>query len=545
VLDFSADSRRPALQRMAEQEFDVLVVGGGITGCGVALDAAFRGLSVALVDRTDFAAGTSGRSSRMVHGGVRYLEQRAFGLVHESLTERRILLRLAPHLVRPVPMYALGPLGKAGLQWRLGLTLYDLLAVGRNIGRHHWQGEDEVRRAVPGLGRPASALVYYECATDDARLTLEVARAARAAGALVANHAEVLALLGAGRVRGTAVVDRLTGERLEIRARATVNATGVWAEQVHGLATDSPFRLSPSKGVHLVLRPGAVDTRVGLVLPSAAGDGRYVFVLPWADRTFVGTTDTRYDGDLADPPVTVDDRAYLLAAVHQAFPSVVDSDVLASWAGLRPLCDTGDGATADLSRRHVLDETVPGLLTIAGGKLTTYRAMAEQLVDRLCASLGGRGPRGAGRRCRTRQVPLGLTGGLAATVERAAAAGARAGLPPGAGRRLVLRYGDDWTEALRLIRADPALAEPVAAGAPVLRVELVLARTREMALTDEDVLVRRTRLATLLGEQGVTTLAAGRPAAGRPAAGAPAAGAPAAEGPGLPGSGSTGDPRPP
>jgi glycerol-3-phosphate dehydrogenase len=524
VLDFSADSRRQALHRMADGECDVLVIGGGITGCGIALDAASRGLSVALVERADFASGTSGRSSRMIHGGLRYLEQYAFGLVHESLTERRILLRLAPHLVRPIPMYGLSPPGTTGLRWRLGLTVYDALALGRNIRGHHRRDEAGVRRAVPGLRRPASALVYYECGADDARLTLEVARAARAAGALVANHAEALALLGAGQVRGAAVADRLTGERLDVRARVTVNATGVWAEEVARLASAAPIRLCPSKGVHLVLRPGAVDTRVGLVLPSAAGDGRHAFVLPWADRTFVGTTDTRYDGDLTDPPVTVDDRDYLLAAVRQAFPSVVDSDVVASWAGLRPLCDTADGSTADLSRRHVMDDTVPGLLTIAGGKLTTYRAMAERLVDRLVRYLG------APRHCRTRRIPLGLTDRLDATLDRARTAAARAGLTPVASRRLVLRYGDDWTQALRLIREDPALAEPVAEGAPVLGVELALARTREMALTDEDVLVRRTRLTTLLGPAGLR----GSGATGSGVTGSA-----------LPGSASTADPPPP
>jgi glycerol-3-phosphate dehydrogenase len=244
-----------------------------------------------------------------------------------------------------------------------------------------------------------------------------------------------------------------------------------------------------------------------VVLPSAAGDGRHVFVLPWAGRTFAGTTDTGYVGDLDDPPVTDADRDYLLGAVRAAFPSVVDGDVVASWAGLRPLCDTSETgptgeATADLSRRHVLDTSVPGLLTVAGGKLTTYRAMAEQVVDRLAPSLGN------AARCRTRRIPLGLTGRLAATVERAGTAAARAGLPPDVGRRLVLRYGDDWMEALRLIRADPALAEPVADGAPVLAVELALAGAREMALTEQDVLVRRTRLATLVGASAVTAVAA-------------------------------------
>jgi glycerol-3-phosphate dehydrogenase len=521
VLDFSAETRSRALHRMADAELDVLVVGGGITGCGIALDAASRGLSVALVERADFASGTSGRSSRMVHGGVRYLEQHDVRLVSEALAERRILLRLAPHLVRPIPMYALASAGLARLRWRLGLSLYDALATGRNIRRHRPRDAAAVGRAAPGLARPGLALAYYECGTDDARLTLEVARAAGAAGALVANHAEVLALCGAGRVRGAVLADRLTGERLEVTARVTVNATGVWAEQVHGLAAGRPIGLRPSKGVHLVFRPGAVATTVGVVLPSAAGDGRHVFVLPWAGRTFAGTTDTTYLGALDDPPVTVDDRDYLLAAVRAAFPSVQDSDVVAEWAGLRPLCDTSVAAatgtaTADLSRRHIVDGSVPGLLTVAGGKLTTYRAVAEQVVDRLAASLG------RGGRCHTRRIPLGLTGRLAATLELATAAAARTGLPAESGRRLVLRYGDDWMEALRLIRADRELAEPVAADAPVLAVELVLAGTREMALTGDDVLVRRTRLASLLGLPRLTALA------GRAA--------------GLPGSGSTVDP---
>ncbi|MDP8957584.1 MAG: FAD-dependent oxidoreductase, partial [Actinomycetota bacterium] len=252
MLGFSADTRRTALQRMAESELDVLVVGGGITGCGIALDAAARGLSVGLVEKEDFASGTSGRSSRLVHGGIRYLQHYEFGLVQESLRERAILRRIAPHLVRPVPIYGPMPKARTRLWFRVGFTMYDGLAVGRNIARHRGVDTEEMRRAVPGLARPAKGTVYHECRTDDARLTLEIARTASTFGALVANHAEVTGLLGDGRVRGARVVDRTTGESADIRARITVNATGVWAEQIHSLGTTATMRLRPSKGIHLV-----------------------------------------------------------------------------------------------------------------------------------------------------------------------------------------------------------------------------------------------------------------------------------------------------
>jgi glycerol-3-phosphate dehydrogenase len=491
MLAFSGETRRSALERMASSELDVLVIGGGITGCGIALDAASRGLSVALVEKEDFAAGTSGRSSRLIHGGVRYLQLYQFGLVREALRERSALMSLAPHLVRPLPMLA--PVRSLGrrLRFRLGLTIYDALAVGRNVHRSHALGEEQVRRVVPDLARPSRGFVYYECQSDDARLTLEVARAAHGHGALLANHAEVQGLLGGGLVEGASVVDRLTGEGLEVRARIVVNAAGVWADRIQSLATESPVRLKPSKGVHLVLRPGAVRSRVGLVVPSAASDRRYVFLIPWEGRVYAGTTDTEYAGDLDDPQVTDEDRDYILAAVARVLPGVTSDDVVASWAGLRPLLRVGTGPTTDLSRRHAIHERPRGLLTITGGKLTTFRGMAEEVVDRIARSLG------KGGSCRTRSLPLGFRGELRPALQLAATEAAKLGLPPEAGRRLVHRFGDDWTEALRLIEGDPSLGQPAVGGFPVLNVELELARTREMAMTGEDVLVRRTRLATM------------------------------------------------
>jgi glycerol-3-phosphate dehydrogenase len=494
VVPFSARTRAANLARMAEGRFDVLVIGGGITGVGIALDAAARGFSVALVEKDDFASGTSGRSSRMIHGGLRYLEHYEFDLVHEALRERRVLLRLAPHLVRPAPMFMPVDLPRARARLRMGLAGYDLLAAGRNIGIHRSVSEEQVREAIPGFRRRSRGYRYFECLSDDARLTIEVARRAQAFGAALANHARVERLLGDARVTGAAAVDETTGERFEIQARATVNAGGVWADRIRGLAAVGEERLSPSKGVHVVFAPGAIQTNVAVAVPSAADDGRFVFLIPWEDRVYAGTTDTPYSGDLDDPAVEDSDRDYILSTVVRDFPDVTGHHVVASWAGLRPLLknggSAGNAATHDLSRKHTVFEDPPGLFTITGGKLTTYRSMAEDLVDRLAGALGPAG------RCRTRSIPLGLHGPVGEALRLAAAEVASLGLPPRTGARLVQRYGDDWREAVRMISDDPSLGEPAVDGLPVLKVELELARSREMALTEEDIFVRRTRLTT-------------------------------------------------
>jgi len=492
-MSFSASTRAASLARMAQSRFDVLVVGGGITGAGIALDAAARGFSVALAEKRDFASGTSGRSSRLVHGGLRYLEHGEVGLVRECLRERRILRRLAPHLVRPVPMYLLAESAPTRAVYRAGLASYDLLAAGRNIGVHHSVSADRIRAAAPAFGGKRGGFRYVECQTDDARLTVEVARTAHSLGAVLASYAEVTGLLGGAAVEGATVADKLTGERLEVRASVTVNATGVWADQVRGLAPGGVSRLRPSKGVHLVFAPGTIEASAAFVIPSAAGDRRSVFLVPWEDRVYAGTTDTPYGGDLDDPPVEQADRDYILAAVARYFPGVTDQDVIASWAGLRPLlgqAGPAGTATEDLSRRHATVEELPRLFTITGGKLTTYRAMAEDVVDRIAALLGPRG------RCRTRDIPIGLHGSAEEALALARREATRLGLPSAAGDRLVLRYGDDWREAIGMIVAEPSLGEPVVDGLPVLNVEVELARSREMAVTDEDVFARRTRLTT-------------------------------------------------
>jgi glycerol-3-phosphate dehydrogenase len=492
VLELSAETRQRHLESMADRVLDVLVVGGGITGAGVALDAASRGLSVGLVEREDFASGTSGRSSRLIHGGIRYLQRGEVGLVYEAVRERALLLRLAPHLVRPLGF--LTPVRRAVSRAyvALGLSLYDAVAAGRNVSRHRWFDADEVSRLAPSLQHRSGGYVGWDCRTDDARLTLEVIRAAARHGAVVANHAEVTGLQGRGRVTGASVRDSVSGSTLTVRAAVTVNAAGAWADRVNALAGPPPKRLRPSKGVHVVLERSRIPIRCAVLVPSVAGDGSFVFAVPWGPRVYAGTTDTPYDGPLDVPPVGPDDVGIVMGSLGRAFGGDLGpDDVRASWAGVRPLLRTGTGATRDLSRRHVVYQKPAGLVTVTGGKLTTYRAMAESVVDRVCRELRQGGPR------RTRSIPLGLTRPVKVERRRAAEAAGVLGLDADVGSRLVERYGDDWEEALALVRADPALGEPVHEDLPVLHVEAHLARIREMAITEDDVWIRRTRLATM------------------------------------------------
>jgi glycerol-3-phosphate dehydrogenase len=476
---------------MAQDELDVLVVGGGITGAGVALDAAARGLSVGLVEREDFAAGTSGRSSRLVHGGARYLRHGEFGLVYESLRERNLLRRLAPHLVRPLGFLIPTRRPVNRLYMGLGLLMYDAATLGRTIAPHRRVSSAEAIRLAPTLARPSGGYLSFDCRTDDARLTLEVIRTAAVQGALVANHASVEGFLGQGRVRGATVVDRIEGGRMEVRARVVVNATGAWAGAVQGLASSTPTRLRPSKGIHVVLDRHRLPIRSAVMVPSVARDGSLIFAVPWGPRVYAGTTDSPYDGDLDVPAADPQDVAVVMDTLARAFEGLSAADVVTTWAGIRPLLDTAGGSTRDLSRRHFISEDPPGLLTVTGGKLTTYRSMAQDVVDGVCRTLRRGGP------CRTRTIPIGLSGPLDHERHRAGEEAPRLGLPPSAGARLVERYGDDWETAATMIRENPALGEEVIPGLPVLRVELELAAIREMALEPDDVLVRRTRLATM------------------------------------------------
>lgn len=488
--------RDRALARLADEQFDVLVIGGGITGAGVALDAAARGLRVALVERGDLASGTSSRSSKLVHGGLRYLQQRELALVRESLAERQRLLRNAPHLVRPVP-FVIPLLGPAGLAdravargWSAALWGYDM-AGGLRIGhRHRRVCAATVLARLPGL-RPelvTGGFLYHDARADDARLTLAVARTAADHGAVIATYAPVAALARGryDRVAGAVLADGIT-----VRADAVVNATGVWSDRLRELDGDpAPPCLRPARGAHLALAAERLPWYTAAVLP--AGRGRSVFVVPWGDQVYVGTTDTDHAGALDDPHCTSDEVAYLLAALNAVLASPLGpADVVGTWAGLRPLvAGAPSGRTADLSRRHRVAVSPSGLITVTGGKLTTYRPMAADTVDQVVHQLR-RGQR------RSTTGRLALHGARATTALRAEGAAAGLGIPPEVLDHLVDRHGGEARDIVGLVSADVGLGRPLVAGLPYLAGEAVWAARHELVHTLDDVLSRRTRAAML------------------------------------------------
>ncbi|MDR7421712.1 MAG: glycerol-3-phosphate dehydrogenase/oxidase [Armatimonadota bacterium] len=483
---------------------DVLVIGGGITGAGVALDAATRGFRVGLVERADFASGTSSRSTKLVHGGIRYLPQGHVALVREGLRERTRLFRLAPSLVRPqpfvVPLYedtrrplgvrlpgVIRPLAPLGI--RAGLFAYDLLA-GQPDLRHRALSRVAIEERLPDLRTDGlrAALVYYDGRTDDVRLTHAVLAAARAHGAVAANYAAVTGLLRTGGTVGGAVVeDRLRGGTLTVPARFVVNATGAWGEQVAALDAPPPFRIRHSKGTHLVLRDGAVRTETALVIPET-DDGRLAFIVPWAGRPLLGTTDDAYDGDLAAPRATPADVDYLLAHANRYLRWPLDRrDVTAAWAGIRPLISAAGGSTAALARDHMVSVSPGGVVSIVGGKLTSYRKMAEDAVDAVVARDGG------GRPCRTADLVLDDT----ARADAARAALAAAGVPAATVAHLLEWYGGAALALAELIRAEPALGRPLHPATPAVAAEVVYACRVEMAANLSDMMFLRVRLAAI------------------------------------------------
>ncbi len=481
--------RTDALRQLAEGTFDVVVVGAGATGAGVALDAASRGLRTALVERSDFGSGTSSLSSKMIHGGIRYLQQGELRLVYQSLTERQRLLRNAPHLVRVlgflVPIYTKGGLVPKAVARLFGLVLwgYDLTG-GWLIGRRHRRlDRDEALAHMPTLDaeRVHSAYLYFDAQVDDARLTLGVARtAALDHGAVVANHAPVTRLLKSpeGTVQGV-VVDSGAGE-VEVRARAVVSAAGVWIDEVGALDVAADPSIRPARGVHVVVPRHLVDNDVAVIL-AIPGTRSTVFVVPWGDFAYIGTTDTDYTGDLDRPYCTAADVEYLLGNLnHSTSRTLSADDVVGTWAGLRPLLRDATGSrTADLSRRHRVTRSDSGVVTVSGGKLTTWRRMAEDTVDEVLRGLGRQLP------CRTKSLALRGAKGFEEVGDGGLGAAER--------DHLVGRYGAEAAVVIELATGDPALAEPLVPGLPYLRAEAVYAATHEMAVTVDDVLSRRTR----------------------------------------------------
>jgi glycerol-3-phosphate dehydrogenase len=492
--------RAEAVAALTAERFDVLVVGGGITGAGVALDAATRGYSVALVERGDYAIGTSSRSSKLVHGGLRYLQNFDLGLVREALLERQVNVALAPHLVRPLPLVVPAFDGaRPDRLMGLGLNMYDVMSRRRgrddaewSPARHRVISGEEVVELLPALAarRPSAGYLFYDCQTDDVRLVLTVLGEAERFGAVFANRVEAVGLLDdGGRAGGARVRDLETGALHEVRAANVVNATGVWAdrlrpEELHDEAEVPVIR--PSRGTHVVLPRSAVPIVAGAIAP--AGGNRTIFVLPWLGQTLVGTTDNDYEGELEHVQPADADIAYLLEAVNAFFAtSLGAADVEGAFAGVRPLISTGDPRkSVDISRKAELYETSSGMVTITGGKLTTWRRMAKMTVDRLVERDGLESP------CVTQQVPLGLPVDPAALPRVP-------GVPEEAYEQLAGRYGSAAQEVLGIAAARPELAAPIVPGRPDLLAEAAHAARREQARTVGDVLLRRTRLGLTAG----------------------------------------------
>ncbi|HEX6744471.1 MAG TPA: glycerol-3-phosphate dehydrogenase/oxidase [Solirubrobacteraceae bacterium] len=494
-------ARSDAVAALRAERFDVVVVGGGITGAGVALDAATRGYSVALVEKADYTSGTSSRSSKLVHGGLRYLQNFDLGLVREALLERQLMVRLAPHLVRPLPFVVPAFDGaRPDRMMGVGLNLYDAMARGgrrREEGdwepeRHRVIGGDEVVERLPALaGRaPTSGYLFYDCQTDDSRLVLTVLSEAERFGAVCANRMEVTDLLDdGGRTRGVCVRDALSGERLQLRADNVVNATGVWADRLRpGELHDEAEvpRIRPSRGSHITLARDTLPLAAGAIVP--AGGGRAIFALPWLGSTLVGTTDDEHDADDLDHVQPAEgDIAYLLGAVNAYFGAALGREhVTGAYAGVRPLISTGDPKkSVDISRKAEIYETSSGMITITGGKLTTWRRMAKMAVDRLVEREARAAP------CRTHEVPLGQPID-AAELPRVE------GVPEEAYERLAGRYGHAAHEVLAVAAESGGLAQPIAADGPAdLLAEAVHAARHEQAVSVGDALLRRTRVALL------------------------------------------------
>lgn len=515
-LDPASRSEAIAVLRATSEErpIDVLIVGGGVVGCGAALDAVSRGLSVALVERRDLGSGTSSRSSRLAHGGLRYLEQREFSLVHEALTERGLLIdRLSPHLVRPVPF--LFPVTRKGWERRYvgaGIALYDLLsrvgAYGGTMPRPRTLSNAAVADIAPGLSLDAitGAVAFYDAQTDDVRHTLALARSASSRGASIATRAEVVGLSRSadGRVSVARVRDELSGEEFEVHARVIVGAAGVWSDHLRQMAGgDATTEVRQSKGVHLVVPKAAFDSGSAVIARTPVS---VLFLLPWGDHWLIGTTDTDDEGSLDEPSVTEADVDYLLEQSNRwlARPLTRD-DVVGVYAGLRPLVSTSDSeeSTTTVSREHAVLRPADGFVCVVGGKWTTYRVMAADVIDAAVDELHQVQPDRLVPPSLTAEIPVVGAAGFHEMWEAREGLAWASELPVQAVEHLLRRHGDRTPIVLDLIEQDVTLGQRVHPDAPYLRAEVVTAVVDEGALTLDDVMVRRTRLAHEVPDGGM------------------------------------------
>ncbi|GAA1796978.1 glycerol-3-phosphate dehydrogenase/oxidase [Luedemannella flava] len=522
----SPGRRESDLARLRSERFDVLVIGGGVVGVGAALDAASRGLSVALVEAADLAAGTSSRSSKLVHGGLRYLEQLEFGLVHEALRERGLLTtRLAPHLVRPMPILVPLPADKlhgAALRayYGAGVALYDVFAgvsraAGRGMPLHRHLSAAEVRRIFPSLREDAvgGAIRYYDAQVDDARLVTTLARTAASLGAAVVTSAQVVRLLRDAReVTGVRVRDRESDVEFDVAARTVIAATGVWSDDLTGMLAGpggppvrAGLRVRASKGVHLVVPRSAITGESGLILRTPTS---VLFVLPWGGHWIIGTTDTDWALDRAHPAANERDIVYLLDQVNAVLDRpLTPADIEGVYAGLRPLLaaearpgrrpHSRDESSSVLSREHAVVEPMLGLMLVAGGKLTTYRVMAADVVDRAARRLGNRVPPS-----RTERLPLVGADGYHRLWTNRADVARRHNVSAGVLEHLLERYGSAALEVLALVDERPDLGRPLAGAPEYLAAEIAYAARAEAALHVEDALTRRTRVSVETTHRG-------------------------------------------
>ncbi len=496
------EQRAQSWRALAGQHVDLVVIGGGVVGAGTALDAATRGLRVAMVEARDLASGTSSRSSKLFHGGLRYLEQLEFGLVREALRERELMLtRLAPHLVKPVSF--LYPLH--GRLWErpyvaAGLALYDTLGGALSVPRQKHLSRSGALRLAPALRRDAlvGAVRYYDAQTDDARHTMTVARTAAHYGAVVRNSTQVVGFLReADRVSGVRLRDCETGEQADLFAHAVINATGVWTDELQRLSGGrGRFRVRASKGVHLVVPRDRIVSDSGLILRT---ESSVLFVIPWKSHWILGTTDTDWNLDLAHPAATRADIDYVLDHVNRVLATpLTHDDIEGVYAGLRPLLAGESEHTSQLSREHAVARVAPGLIAIAGGKYTTYRVMAADAVAAAAADVPTRVAPSI-----TDRVPLLGADGYHALVNQSDQLGARYGLHPYRIRHLLDRYGSLLHHVLGLAAGRPELLAPVPAAPDYLQVEVLYAASYEGALHLEDVLTRRTRISIEYPHRGV------------------------------------------
>jgi glycerol-3-phosphate dehydrogenase len=490
------------MERLRAETFDIVVVGGGSTGAGAALDGATRGLNVALVEARDFASGTSSRSSKLIHGGLRYLEQLEFHLVREALRERSLLLNvIAPHLVRPVSfLYPLTHRIWERAYVGAGMLLYDELGGHRGMRRHRHLTKRGALRIAPALapGSLIGALQYDDCQVDDARHTLAVARTAARFGAAVANSVSVIGFLReAGRVSGVRVRDHVSGEEMEVRAQVVINATGVWTDELQHLVGErGKFHVTASKGIHLMVPRDRLQLDTGLILRT---EKSVLFVIPWGRHWLIGTTDTEWKLDKSHPAASSADIEYVLGHLNSVLESPLGpDDVQGVYAGLRPLLSGESENTSKLSREHAVASPVPGLVAIAGGKYTTYRVMGKDAVDLAAHMLDGRVPESV-----TDVTPLVGADGFRALWNARQQLATQSGLHVARIEHLLGRYGTRIADLLELVAARPELAEPLPEADDYLAVEALYAASHEGALHVDDVLARRTRISIESWDRGV------------------------------------------